>query len=56
MRIRIDKVYGHYYHSSVDKYVVIARIYVNGRFYHRNLFFYTKEEVNRLTEGLWIEY
>ena len=56
MRIRIDKIYGHYYHSGFDKYVVIARIYVNGRFHHKNLFFYSKEDVDRLTEGTWVEY
>jgi hypothetical protein len=56
MRIRIEKIYGNYYHSGFDKYVVVARIYVNGQFRHQNLFFYSKEEVNQLTEGLWIDY
>ena len=55
-RIRIDKLYGHYYHSGFDKYVVVARIYVNGRIVHKNLFFYTEEEVKSLKEGSWIEY
>lgn len=56
MRIRIDKIYGHYYHSWFDKYVVVARIYVNGRSQHKNLFFYTEAEVNSLQEGMWIDY
>lgn len=56
MRIKIDKIFGHYYHSGFDKYVVVARIYVNGRFYHRNLFFYSEEDVKRLAEETWIEY
>ena len=56
MRIRIDKIYGYYYHSGFDKYVVVARIYVNGQFHHRNLFFYTEEEVMDLRENTWIDY
>lgn len=56
MRIRIEKIYGHYYHSGFDKYVVIARIYANGQFHHRNLFFYSREEVEHLEEGSWIDY
>ena len=56
MRIRIDRIYGHYYHSGFDKYVVVARIYVNGQFHHKNLFFCTEEEAKRLEEGVWIEY
>ena len=56
MRIRIDKKYGYYYHSGFDKYVVFARIYVNGRFHRKNLFFYSKEDVDRLVEGTWIDY
>lgn len=56
MRIRIEKLYGYYYHSGFDKFVVMARIYVNGRHQHRNLFFYTEEEVKSLNEGSWIEY
>lgn len=56
MRIRIEKLYGYYYHSGFDKFVVMARIYVNGRCQHRNLFFYTEEEVKNLKEGSWIEY
>ena len=56
MRIRIDKIYGSYYHSGFDKYVVVARIYVNGQFHHKNLFFCTEEDAKRLEEGAWIEY
>lgn len=56
MRIRIDKIYGHYYHSGFDKYVVVAQIYVNGRCQHKNLFFYTEAEVSSLQEGMWIDY
>lgn len=56
MRIRIDKIHGHYYHSGFDKYVVVARIYVNGRCQHKNLFFYTEAEVSSLQEGMWIDY
>lgn len=56
MRIRIDKIYGYYYHSGFDKYVVFARIYVNGRFHRKNLFFCSKEDVDCLVEGTWIDY
>ena len=56
MKIRIDKIYGHYYHSGFDKYIVIARVYGNGRFHHKNLFFYSEEEVRSLEEGSWINY
>ena len=55
-RIRIDKIYGHYYHSGFDKYVVVARVYVNGRCQHKNLFFHTEEEMACLQEGMWIDY
>lgn len=56
MRIRIDKIYGYYYRSGFDKYVVVARIYVNGRYQKKNLFFYTEAEVSSLQEGMWINY
>ena len=56
MKIKIDKIYGNYYHSGFDKYVVVTRIYVNGQYHHKNLFFCSKEEVDQLTEGKWIEY
>ena len=56
MKSRIDKIYENYYHSGFDKFVVVARIYVNGRYHHKNLFFYSREDVDRLEEGTWIEY
>lgn len=56
MRIRIEQIQGYYYHSGFDKFVVVARIYVNGQYRQKNLFFCSEEEAKNLKEGTWIEY
>lgn len=56
MRIRIDKVYTTYYDSSLNKYVVIARVYINGQLQHRRLFFAERQKMTEAAEGGWINY
>ena len=56
MRIKIDKIYSSYYDGSFDKYILIARIYVNGQLRVQRLFFNTRQEMSRAAEGVWIDY
>lgn len=56
MRIRIEKIYGAFYHAGFDKFEVVARCYVNGKCRFKRLFFNTEDEAGRLEEGLWISY
>lgn len=56
MRIKIDRIYGTYYIEAFDKFVVVARCYINGNFRFQRLFFNTREEMESLEEGEWIDY
>ena len=56
MKIRIDKIYGSYYHDAFDKYVVIARVYINGVFRHKRLFFNSAAEADAVSPGMIIDY
>ena len=56
MKIRIDKIYGSYYNDLFNKYVVIARVYINGVFRHKRLFFATAKEADGLYPGMLIDY
>ena len=38
-------MYTTYYDSSLNKYVVIARVYINGQFQHRRLFFAERQKM-----------
>lgn len=56
MRIRIERIYGSYYNEAFDKYVVLARCYINGKCRYQRLFFNTEDEADGLEEGSWIDY
>lgn len=56
MRIRIDRIYGCFYHPVFNKYEVFARCYVNGGYCIRRLFFSTSEDAGAIEEGTWIDY
>lgn len=56
MRIRIERIYGTYYDPAFDKYVMIARVYVNGTVRNKRLFFNTEKELKDAEKGSWIEY
>lgn len=56
MKIRIERVCGTYYDAAFDKYVVIARIYVNGQVRNKRLFFNSEKEMKEACKGSWIEY
>ena len=56
MKIRIDQIYGSYYHDLFNKCVVIARVYINGAFRNKRLFFATAKEAEVLSPGMLIDY
>lgn len=56
MRIKIDKIISTYYYEPFNKYVVFARIRVNGRYRFERLYFDTLDEVRNLNEGDTIDY
>lgn len=56
MRIRIDRIYGCFYHPVFNKYEVFARCYINGGYCIRRLFFSTSEDAGAIEEGTWIDY
>ena len=56
MRIRIDKIYGCFLHPGFNKFELVARCYINGQLRFKRLFFNTREEADKVEEGLWIDY
>ena len=56
IRLRIERIYGTFYHPGFDKYEVAARCYINGKCRFKRLFFNSKQETEHLKEGGWIEY
>lgn len=56
MKIRIERIYGRFYVSAFDKYEILARCYVNGKYSYKRLFFATKESSDAVQEGMVIDY
>jgi len=56
MRLKIERIYGIFYHPGFDKFEVVARCYINGGCHFKRLFFNTEAEAKSLEEGVWIDY
>ena len=56
MRIRIEKVYGTFYHGGFDKFEVLAMVYMNGKPQYKRLFFNSAAQAESVKEGAWMDY
>ena len=56
IRIRIEKVFGTFYHEGFDKLEVLAMVYMNGKPQYKRLFFNSAAQAESVKEGAWMDY